>query len=226
MPDANFDLDRPFERQPGESEQAYEAWQIYRDLGVSRSLEAVSQVLARSLPTIKVHSARWSWVERARLWDNRMSFERDRVRARYAAIQEKRRLKSVETNYDIANEIRSKALIMLRWPLTKQEKNKDGTKIILNPAKWTFGTALDMLQAAADLEKTSLEGSKPGSLDSLTDAELAAVVEAGDEVMGEVVRNEDGPRLALDQGPSSQAAARAVSPEAERGEFDGCETSG
>lgn len=48
--------DKPWERQKGESAQAYEAFVTYRDMGSERSLQAVSQRLSKSIPLIK----RWS----------------------------------------------------------------------------------------------------------------------------------------------------------------------
>ena len=211
MSDATLDLNHPFDRQPGESEEAFAAWGVYRDLGVSRSLEAASKHCARSMPTLKLHSARWSWVERARLWDNHLVVERDRVRARYAAVQEKRRLKSIESDHEIAVELRAKAMTMVRWPLAVKAKDVDGRTVVITPVKWTLGTALDMLKLAKDLEASSFEAAKPESLDALSDAELSVIVGAGDEVMGEVVRGEDG-AVGQPPAPSDSAGVSEAEP--------------
>lgn len=49
------DAERPWERQPGETEKAYEAFVAYRDLGAQRSVSAVSEKLSKSrqLETVK-----------------------------------------------------------------------------------------------------------------------------------------------------------------------------
>ena len=65
----------PWERQPKESPQAYEAFVIYRNMGAERSIQKVSQMLSKSVTLIKRWSREKNWVERSRAWDN----EQDRV---------------------------------------------------------------------------------------------------------------------------------------------------
>ena len=68
---------KPWERQPGESAKAYEAFSLYRDMGVERSLSKVGNALGKS----KTMMDKWSspnafnWVERAKAWD----IEQDRI---------------------------------------------------------------------------------------------------------------------------------------------------
>jgi len=59
----------PWERQPGESSKAFEAFECYRGLGASRSLLKVSQQLVKSTTLLSRWSVRHCWVERCRLWD-------------------------------------------------------------------------------------------------------------------------------------------------------------
>lgn len=59
-----------WERQKGESEQAYEAFCIYRDLGLQRSNAAVCERLSKSRQLISRWKARYDWDERARAYDN------------------------------------------------------------------------------------------------------------------------------------------------------------
>ena len=67
--------DKPWERQPGESEQAYEAFAIYRDLGLKRSNQEVCARLSKSRQLISRWKANYNWDERARVYDNELQKE-------------------------------------------------------------------------------------------------------------------------------------------------------
>ena len=61
-----------WERQTGESREAYEAFSLYRDMGADggkRSLQSVSNELSKSLTLMKRWSANHNWIERARAYD-------------------------------------------------------------------------------------------------------------------------------------------------------------
>ena len=60
----------PWERQKGETPQAFEAFSIYRDMGSSRSTAKVGRKLGKSKNLMDRWSSRWEWVERARAYDN------------------------------------------------------------------------------------------------------------------------------------------------------------
>ncbi len=62
-----------WERQKGESEQAYEAFSIYRDLGLQRSNAKVCERLSKSRQLISRWKARYDWDERARAYDNELA---------------------------------------------------------------------------------------------------------------------------------------------------------
>ncbi len=64
--------DKPWERQKGESEQAYEAFVIYRDLGLKRSNHEVCERLSKSRQLISRWKAKYSWDDRVRAYDNAM----------------------------------------------------------------------------------------------------------------------------------------------------------
>lgn len=77
----------PWERQPGESSKAYEAFCLYRDMGPGeRSTRKVAKKLNKSLTQIGKWSSRWNWVERAAAWDDEL--DRQARLAQAKAIKE------------------------------------------------------------------------------------------------------------------------------------------
>lgn len=85
MPKRNTDA--PWERRGGESVQAFAAFSLYLEMGVKRSLQAVSQELSKSRTLISRWSSAYQWVERCRAWDDYLQRE-----ARKAAVQEVREM--------------------------------------------------------------------------------------------------------------------------------------
>jgi hypothetical protein len=62
-----------WERQVNESEQAYEAFTAYKDLGVKRSLRLVGEKTGKTKACIAQWSSKWGWVERIRAYDNHLA---------------------------------------------------------------------------------------------------------------------------------------------------------
>ena len=54
----------PFEQQPNESAKAFAAFSLYLNLGPQRSLDAVSQRSAKSIPLLKRWSRKYDWSDR------------------------------------------------------------------------------------------------------------------------------------------------------------------
>lgn len=69
------DREEIWERQPGESAQAFEAFKIYRDLGLKRSNQEVCKELSKSRQLISRWKATWNWDERVRAYDNALERE-------------------------------------------------------------------------------------------------------------------------------------------------------
>ena len=67
-----------WEKQPGETPRAFEAFACYRDMGVNRSLRKVVQALDKNLTTIAEWSSKYDWVKRVEAWD----VEQDRIARR------------------------------------------------------------------------------------------------------------------------------------------------
>lgn len=82
----------PWDRQPGESTKAYEAFAIYRDLGPARSVRRVSQQLGKSRTLIGRWCTDYDWVKRCEAWDAEQDrIARQEMLADMAATRKKQR---------------------------------------------------------------------------------------------------------------------------------------
>lgn len=72
--------EHPWERLPGESETAFQAWQAYRDMPIPRSTRGVAERLGKSRTVIGHWSVRHGWVTRAALFDSYRDREALKVR--------------------------------------------------------------------------------------------------------------------------------------------------
>lgn len=89
----NKKTDQSWERQKGESAQAFEAFLTYLELGPERSLHAVGQRLGKSRGLMERWSSANHWVERCRAWDNHLQQE-----ARRAAVAQVRQMNKRHAN--------------------------------------------------------------------------------------------------------------------------------
>lgn len=110
--------DKPWERQKGESAQAYEAFSIYLGMGAERSLSAVAQKLSKSLPLIKRWSREKEWQERIRAYDNDIEKQ-----ARKKAIADRKAM--TKRHIGIAMQLQKKALEALDRLLVEDMTPKD-----------------------------------------------------------------------------------------------------
>lgn len=65
-----------YEQLEEEGPRAFEAFVIYRDMGLGRNLESVSKQVDKNMSMIRRWSAEYNWVARCRAWDA----EQDRVK--------------------------------------------------------------------------------------------------------------------------------------------------
>lgn len=112
-----------WERLPGESSKAYEAFCIYRDLGVDRSIEktAKSRLKPGSYSWLRNWSSKYNWVERARAYDDYLEREKRKE-------QEKAILEMVERHTKEAMALQQKALERLK----SLDPNELSTRDVLN----------------------------------------------------------------------------------------------
>lgn len=78
-----------WERQPGESTKAFEAFDLYCKLGEERSIRKVAQKLNKSTQLLGRWSSQWNWVIRARDYDNEI--KRKEIQAEKKAFQAMRK---------------------------------------------------------------------------------------------------------------------------------------
>ena len=112
---------KPWERQPDETANAYQAFVLYRDLGVERSTSKVAAQLGKSKNICDRWSTQKSWVERVHQWDTFIASERDRGIALAArdsgTLWQRRRIEWMEADHEIACLLQTKAreIIQTVW---------------------------------------------------------------------------------------------------------------
>jgi hypothetical protein len=161
-------MSQPWDRVKGETEQAYDAFLIYRELGPDRTQDGVRVKLGKVpayLRGIERWARRWSWAERARAWDNHLQAERDKVAEKAAAAEarkwEQRKQAAREANYAIAERLMERAQNLLDLPTVQQRSTKtdaDGrtTVTVWEPAKWTQRDLPTIAKVAADLREVAI----------------------------------------------------------------------
>lgn len=190
---------KAWERRERESERAYRAFLVYRDLGLARSLAGVREQSGdRPIPlrTIERWSARWAWPRRAAAWDAWLQAARDRVARREAGKWERRRLAALEAVYEDVQKIRERLQLMLSFPLTRR-RTEDG-RTVIEPARWSFRDVIAGLKAAAELEAMALNAATTDP-ELMSDAEVAGVLDALDDAI------RSGPGAATAGGPADAA---------------------
>jgi hypothetical protein len=125
--------DKPWERQSGESGQAYEAFATYRDMGKSRTVSAVVKRLGKSRSLLDRWKARWNWEERVAAYDN--DLER---KAKEEAVKDRKTM--LNRHIKIAMQVQKKAIEAL-------DK--------LNPDQMTAKDIKEYIRMATDLERLS-----------------------------------------------------------------------
>lgn len=77
----------PWDRQLGEPKRAYAYFCAYRDLGLSRTLQAAAAKGQVKVGYLGKLSSRWKWVHRADQWDAWQEKERNRAARRKAVLE-------------------------------------------------------------------------------------------------------------------------------------------
>ena len=155
--------DSPWERQQGESEKAFAAFVIYRDLGEKRTITEVAKQLSRSRQWINEWKDKWSWKERAALYDQEMQREaRKAARAIMAGEYET----MIKRQLAISLQLQSKAMKAMQ----ELKPNKLTPKEIREWIK--MGTDLERMNRTLveENEKQNAESSRMVADDPITTA--------------------------------------------------------
>jgi hypothetical protein len=183
---------RFWERQPQETSKAYEAFQLYRDMGLGRSTARVARELGKSKTLMDRWSSRHDWVGRVQaLEDWKEMIRRDALEERereqahdFAERQQKLRWKLLENGEKAAEQ----EALMLSWPLQEElveRRNEKGEPVLyrLIPANWHKGTIKQLHDVASRVA---------GESDRLSvDHQYYDLREATDEQLRRIVDGED-----------------------------------
>lgn len=155
-----------WEAQPGETSKAYEAFRVYRDLGVKRTQARVAEILEMRInerhPTsspsnnLAALSSKYRWVERVTAFDaylDTILLGAQEEALRTASRRWVARADSIrEREYELAMGLADKVAEMLEYPVkrvTRRVESKDGKRIyltIIEPARWDWKSAADILE--------------------------------------------------------------------------------
>jgi hypothetical protein len=169
----------PTTRLPGESEPAFAAFLLFRDLGRDRTVVDAYRQFTGNAEATQASGAwnRWAkahrWAERALAFDRWLQAARDRIAAREAVKWERRRQEALERGWEASRALWAKADAMLDAPLATERT--EGNMTVITPARWTFGTLARIARAAAELEVAVLTATAKDPAD-MSDAELAALL--------------------------------------------------
>lgn len=135
-------------RQPGETDKAFEAFAVYRDLGPARSLTIAGRELGKSKATLERWCVRFKWVERVSAWDDeadRLSRERDLLERQDA------RRRMLDAHAKGGMELHAIGAAVLRdYDVTDPEHGEEAKKRI---AGLTVAEAARIMEIGAKLER-------------------------------------------------------------------------
>jgi len=154
---------KPWERQKGESEKAFEAFAAYRDLGEKRTISAVVKKLQKSRSLIDRWKERWNWLERVREYDN----ELERA-AKEKVVKERKDMTA--RHIQIAMQLQKKALAALKELSVEKMSPKD---------------IKEYIKMATDLERLNREPTESEKDDVVYEMEIENMDDIEREIYGD-----------------------------------------
>ena len=111
---------RTWDRRDNETSQAYQAFAIYRDMGIGRSTVRVAETLHKSVGLINRWSGQHQWVERVRAYDQYIDAQAQKKAERDAIT---RKAKMLERHASIGRVLQTKAVEHLQAHQIDQTKD-------------------------------------------------------------------------------------------------------
>lgn len=194
---------RIWERQPKESPEAYEAWQVYIAVksGNSGGIREVARRLGKSGTLISKWSVRWNWLERYRAYENNelLTLEAEKQRALRKETEKwaERRVGIRERGFELGEALIVRAKNLLALPVfeTKVEKTVTAesgevidTVTVLNfqqhprDARLMAETGVKLLRLSADMSTENLGVPVDVDLESMSDEDLEAYIDKMQEM--------------------------------------------
>jgi hypothetical protein len=174
-------------RLPTEGSKPYAALLAYIRMGPGRSLDGVRRLTGlgserpeRSLRLMERWSSKYSWIDRARVFDNYLESVRQRavrsVAAREAATWERRTQMALHSAWEDAQALRKAGKAILNTPIVREMIEPDG-KVSLRLNGCRLVDAARFLRTAAEIEAAALTAATR-DISEYTDEELRAIASA------------------------------------------------
>lgn len=168
-----------WERQPGETRNAYAAFIQYRDMPKPRSIDGIYRATReqhsgghgdariRASGRFRGWSLTWRWIDRADAWDRHLDQEARRIQeeSNRAAAERlaARRAQAIESELTLADRLIERATQMLAFPIMEQTielgQDEQGRRVVqhVKPTRWRIADAAQMVKTAAELRRLALE---------------------------------------------------------------------
>lgn len=131
-----------WERQPGESPKAWQAFQVFRDMGEERGVYAVRNKagFSTSYQQLQKWAERFRWIERAAAYDRMIDRKRQRAHIEEVEAMARRQV-------DIGRVLQERGLAWVKEQLESAEQREKAL---------TSSTALRFIDKGVDLEREGL----------------------------------------------------------------------
>ena len=126
---------KEWEKQQGESSKAYEAFCMYRDLGIGRQYTKTAEALKKNVSLINRWARRYEWKERADAWDK-------------SVMEEGRKQAAIEYKDMIMRQIQIGRMLQTKAANTIQSRDLE---------KASIHSLIIAIEKGADLERTARE---------------------------------------------------------------------